>query len=328
MTDKNTFPEKASFQDSIQTSGRLRQSTGLAHGAVLLRAERLSFAFAGGTPVLRDASLHLKGGASVGLLGANGAGKTTLLGALTGTVRGTTGGSVRLDVRGLPARRAIGFATQAIALYPVLTVEENVGHLARLLLGREEAKAAIARTLEEFALGPIARTRVHHLSGGQRRLVHLAASFVHAPPIRLLDEPTVALDFEARQLVVRRVRAWREEGAAVLVTAHYPEDIEELSTELVLLRDGKTRDLGTLGAVLSNQARTLSLRGARPVSPPADASWELTLATSSLEEVRSKLGEVPSDVHLSELRLSGNRLRDILLRDPSLSAFARESEGP
>ncbi|WP_158623337.1 ATP-binding cassette domain-containing protein [Corallococcus sp. CA053C] len=301
---------------------------GLTHGTVLLRAERLSFAFSEGTPVLRDASLHLKGGASVGLLGANGAGKTTLLGALTGTVRGTTGGSVRLDVGGLPARRAIGFATQAIALYPVLTVEENVGHLARLLLGRAEAKAAIARTLEEFALGPIARTRVHHLSGGQRRLVHLAASFVHAPPIRLLDEPTVALDFEARQLVVRRVRAWREEGAAVLVTAHYPEDIEELSTELVLLRDGKTRDLGALGAVLSNQARTLSLRGARPVSPPADASWELTLSTSSLEEVRSKLGEVPSDVHLSELRLSGNRLRDLLLRDPSLSAFARESEGP
>ncbi|WP_338277522.1 ABC transporter ATP-binding protein [Corallococcus caeni] len=321
MTDKHSFPEQEAFQDPIKTPGRLRQSLGPAHGTALLSAERLSFAFAQGTPVLRDASLHLKAGTSVGLLGANGAGKTTLLGALTGTVRGTTGGAVRLDVGGLPARRAIGFATQAIALYPVLTVEENVGHLARLLLGRAEAKAAIERTLEEFALGPIARTRVHHLSGGQRRLVHLAASFVHAPPIRLLDEPTVALDFEARQLVVRRVRAWREEGAAVLVTAHYPEDIEELSTELVLLRDGKTRDLGALGAVLSNQARTLSLRG-------AEASWELTLATSSLEEVRSKLGEVPSDVHLSELRLSGNRLRDILLRDPSLSAFARESEGP
>ncbi|GMT98549.1 hypothetical protein KH5H1_26680 [Corallococcus caeni] len=321
MTDKHSFPEQEAFQDPIKTPGRLRQSLGPAHGTALLSAERLSFAFAQGTPVLREASLHLKAGTSVGLLGANGAGKTTLLGALTGTVRGTAGGSVRLDVGGLPARRAIGFATQAIALYPVLTVEENVGHLARLLLGRAEAKAAIERTLEEFALGPIARTRVHHLSGGQRRLVHLAASFVHAPPIRLLDEPTVALDFEARQLVVRRVRAWREEGAAVLVTAHYPEDIEELSTELVLLRDGKTRDLGALGAVLSSQARTLSLRG-------AEASWELTLATSSLEEVRSKLGEVPSDVHLSELRLSGNRLRDILLRDPSLSAFARESEGP
>ncbi|WP_255424350.1 ATP-binding cassette domain-containing protein [Corallococcus praedator] len=301
---------------------------GPSHGNTLLFAERLSFAFARCAPVLRDVSLRLKGGTSVGLLGANGAGKTTLLGAITGTVQGTTGGSVRLDVGALPAHRAIGFATQAIALHPVLTVEENVGHLARLLLGRGEAKAAVARTLEEFALGPIARTRVHHLSGGQRRLVHLAASFVHAPPIRLLDEPTVALDFEARQLVVRRVRAWREEGAAVLVTAHYPEDIEELSTELVLLRNGETRDLGELGTVLSNQARTLSLRGARPVSPPAETSWELTLATGSLDEVRSKLGEVPSDVRLSELRLSGNRLRDILLRDPSLSAFARESEGP
>ncbi|RKH21143.1 ABC transporter ATP-binding protein [Corallococcus sp. CA047B] len=328
MTDKLVFPEEAVFQDPIKSPGRLRQSMGPSHGNTLLFAERLSFAFARCAPVLRDVSLRLKGGTSVGLLGANGAGKTTLLGAITGTVQGTTGGSVRLDVGALPAHRAIGFATQAIALHPVLTVEENVGHLARLLLGRGEAKAAVARTLEEFALGPIARTRVHHLSGGQRRLVHLAASFVHAPPIRLLDEPTVALDFEARQLVVRRVRAWREEGAAVLVTAHYPEDIEELSTELVLLRNGETRDLGELGTVLSNQARTLSLRGARPVSPPAETSWELTLATGSLDEVRSKLGEVPSDVRLSELRLSGNRLRDILLRDPSLSAFARESEGP
>ncbi|NVJ04424.1 ABC transporter ATP-binding protein [Myxococcus sp. AM001] len=291
---------------------------------VFLSAQGLSFAFAGGAPVLRDATLRLRGGTCVGLLGANGAGKTTLLGVLTRTVRGTTGGALRLDVGALPARRAIGFATQAIALYPVLTVEENVGHLAHLLLGRKEAKAAVDRTLEEFALGPIARTRVHHLSGGQRRLVHLAASFVHAPPIRLLDEPTVALDFEARQLVVRRVRAWREEGAAVLVTAHYPEDIEELSTELVLLRDGTTRDLGALGAVLSSQARTLSLRGERPT----DTAWELALTTNSLEEVRSKLGELPSDVHLSELRLSGNRLRDLLLRDPSLSAFARESEAP
>jgi ABC-2 type transport system ATP-binding protein len=260
----------------------------------------------------------------VGLLGANGAGKTTLLGAITRTVQGTTEGSLRLDVGAVPARRAIGYATQAIGLYPMLTVEENVGHLARLLLGRAEAKAAVARALAEFALEPIARTRVHHLSGGQRRLVHLAASFVHGPPIRLLDEPTVALDFEARQLVVNLVRGWRAEGVAVLVTAHYPEDIEELSTELVLLRDGTTRDLGELGAVLSNRARTLSLRGESPAPQPTSASWELTLATSRLDEVRAKLGEVPPDVRLSELRLSGNRLRDILLRDPSLSSFAAE----
>ena len=295
-------------------------------GPVLLSAEGLSFAYAGGAPVLRAASIQLRAGASVGLLGANGAGKTTLLGAVTRTVRGSTQGSLRLDVGALPARRAIGYATQAIGLYPMLTVEENVGHLARLLLGRAQARAAVARAMEEFALGPIARTRVHHLSGGQRRLVHLAASFVHAPPIRLLDEPTVALDFEARQLVVKLVRGWRAEGVAVLVTAHYPEDIEELSTELVLLRDGTTRDLGELGTVLSNRARTLCLRGDRPESPPMNASWELTLATGRLDEVRAKLGEIPPDVRLSELRLSGNRLRDILLRDPSLSSFAEETE--
>lgn len=298
------------------------------HGTILLSAEGMSFAYPRGAPVLRDATLRLRAGVSVGLLGSNGAGKTTLLGALTRTLRGTSGGTLRLDVTGIHERRAIGFATQAIALYPVLTVEENVGHLAHLLLGRKEAKAAIARALEEFALEPLARTRVHHLSGGQRRLVHLAASFVHAPPIRLLDEPTVALDFEARQLVVKRVRGWREEGAAVLVTAHYPEDIEELSTSLVLLRDGTTRDLGELGAVLSNRARTLSLRGEAPAPASTSAAWELTLATGSLEEVRAKLGEVPADVRLSELRLSGNRLRDILLRDPSLSSFATEAEAP
>lgn len=296
------------------------------HASVLLCAEDLSFAYTRGAHVLRNASLRLRAGASVGLLGANGAGKTTLLGALTRTVRGTAGGSLRLDVGALPARRAIGYATQTLALYPMLTVEENVGHLARLLLGRAEAKAAILRAIEEFALGTIARTRVHHLSGGQRRLVHLAASFVHGPPIRLLDEPTVALDFEARQLVIRRVRGWREEGAAVLVTAHYPEDIEELSTELVLLRDGTTRDLGALGAVLSSQSRSLLLQAERSASQSERTSWELTLATGRLDEVRAKLGEVPSDVRLSELRLSGNRLRDILLRDPSLSSFAEGTE--
>ncbi|NMO16537.1 ABC transporter ATP-binding protein [Pyxidicoccus fallax] len=283
----------------------------------------MSFSYAaGGAPVLREASIRLRAGASVGLLGANGAGKTTLLGVLTRTVRGITRGSLLLDAGVLPERRAIGYATQAIGLYPMLTVEENVGHLARLLLGRSQARAAVARAIEEFSLGSIARTRVHHLSGGQRRLVHLAASFVHGPPIRLLDEPTVALDFEARQLVVKLVRGWRAEGVAVLVTAHYPEDIEELSTELVLLRDGTTRDLGELGSVLSNRARTLSLRGDSPTS----ASWELTLATGTLDEVRAKLGEIPPDVRLSELRLSGNRLRDILLRDPSLSSFAEETE--
>ncbi|WP_275899244.1 ABC transporter ATP-binding protein [Pyxidicoccus caerfyrddinensis] len=296
------------------------------HGSVLLCAEGLSFAYTRGAHVLRNASLCLRAGASVGLLGANGAGKTTLLGALTRTVRGTAGGSLRLDVGALPARRAIGYATQALALYPMLTVEENVGHLASLLLRRAEAKAAICRAIEEFSLGSIARTRVHHLSGGQRRLVHLAASFVHGPPIRLLDEPTVALDFEARQLVVKRVRGWREEGAAVLITAHYPEDIEELSTELVLLRDGTTRDLGELGAVLSSQSRTLLLQAERSASRSESTSWELMLATGRLDEVRAKLGELPSDVRLSELRLSGNRLRDILLRDPSLSSFAEGTE--
>ncbi len=209
--------------------------------------------------VLKNVSFRIGPGESVGILGPNGVGKSTLLRALLDMHTGERSARVTYNGKvGIP-RTAVGFATQQTALYSQLTVAENLRHVARLTVPTRVCDA-VDRCLREYGLERIAKRRVHDLSGGWQRLVHLACSFAHDPAIRMLDEPTNALDFETRTRLIDLLATWRERGDVCLLTSHYPEDIDEMCSHALVLYDDQTTRFGRLSDLMASVTPELILR--------------------------------------------------------------------
>jgi ABC-2 type transport system ATP-binding protein len=291
--------------------------------AVQLRVQDLSFCYpAGEKDVLTGVGLDVAGGQVVGILGPNGSGKSTLLKAVLDAHRGRRGGRVSAQVDGadVDLRRVVGFASQQIALYQQLTVAENLRHAARTLLPWRQVRGAVDATVAEFGLAGVLGTPVERLSGGWQRMAHLAASFVHAPAIRLLDEPTAALDFAARGRLVELVGQWRRQGLAMVLTSHYPEDIEETCTHAVVIGDGAVARRGQLDALLGRISAELVVeiesRGVpttlRQPAPPTTGGL-----AASIETLLRENGCEPS-ARLKDVRVTKKTLRQLLASDPDL----------
>jgi ABC-2 type transport system ATP-binding protein len=289
----------------------------------MLTVKDLNFSYPGGGHVLLDACLQLDAGAVVGLLGANGSGKSTLLGAVTNTIDGDRRGLIEAAPE---AVGPIGYAAQDVALYHHLTVAENLAHAARLATRRWRVSDLVTRAIGDFALGPIAHRAARELSGGQQRITHIACSFVHAPSIRLLDEPTTSLDFETRQILIDLVARWREERIATLVTAHYPEDVEELCSTITVLIEGTTYALGSLRGYLARQGRLGYIELEQTGADAAVTSIELHRPLGSLAEILRAASQagIGADQPLHAIEIKPPALRDLLRRDPSLRAAVAE----
>jgi len=174
-----------------------------------------------GTSVIAGVTLTLRPGEIVGLVGANGGGKTTTLRMLAGMLRPDTGeGQVLgVDVRSPDAavRSQIGYMSQRLALYPDLTVAENLRFRARI---HRLTAAAVAETVARFALEPVLERRFDRLSGGWARRVQFAATLVHHPALLLLDEPTSGLDVATRRDIWEWLQTLAADGTAIVISTH------------------------------------------------------------------------------------------------------------
>jgi ABC-2 type transport system ATP-binding protein len=199
---------------------------------------------------LAGVDLVAQPGEIVGLLGRNGAGKTTLVGACTARVRPTVG-TVRLagiDVSRQPAevKRRIGVVPQHNTLDRSLAVADVLyWHCRYFNLSRRVARTRTGELLELFELSDRARERIFALSGGLARRLQLAVAIAHDPQIVFLDEPTTGLDVAARQILWQRIRELASAGASVLLTTHYLEEADQLSSRLVVLDGGRLIAQGT-----------------------------------------------------------------------------------
>jgi ABC-2 type transport system ATP-binding protein len=216
-----------------------------------------------------------------GLLGPNGSGKTTLIRLLTGLAR-ATGGEARILGMKMPSRQAlgvIGYMPQSEAIYPELSVGENLAFFARLE-GKAD-KSAIDRTLDLVELSDRKKTPALQLSGGMRRRLSLACTLVHGPKVLFLDEPTVGVDPALRVQFWTHFRRLAAEGTTILVASHVMDEAERCD-ELLFVRNGKVIGRGT-GAELRASAGQTDLEAAflvlsgldpqgRPLEPGADAS--------------------------------------------------------
>lgn len=208
----------------------------------------------GGRRALDGFSLTVRPGEIAGLIGHNGAGKTTFVEAVTGLVRPEAGRvtvcGVDATARPRAARAALGVAPQDIALYPQLTVREQLRLFAGLAgLRRADAGRAAGRIAEELLLTDVLDRRCAVLSGGQRRRTAAAAAMVGAPSVLLLDEPTAGADPETRQALLAAVRARAAAGAAVVYTTHYLPELVDLDATLAVARAGRVVARGERAAL-------------------------------------------------------------------------------
>ncbi|WP_282947692.1 ABC transporter ATP-binding protein [Cellulomonas endometrii] len=206
----------------------------------------------GDVVALDDVSLRVHEGELVGLLGPNGAGKSTLLSLVSG-LRRPDSGTVRLcggDPRDPAARVALGTTPQETGLPSTL----RVGEVVDLVAGHYRDPMPRGEVLERFGLTGLARRQTGGLSGGQRRRLAVALSLVGRPRVVLLDEPTTGLDVEARHTLWEALRDYQSDGATVLVTSHYLEEIEALARRVVVIGSGRVLVDDQLAAVLAMAA--------------------------------------------------------------------------
>ena len=213
-----------------------------------LRAADVHFAYRGRT-VLAGASLALRAGEVLSLLGANGAGKSTLLRLLLGFIA-PAGGSVEYDGRPLSAygRRAlaqrIAYVPQVHAMPFPYRVRDVVamGRLPAAGLWRTPGPSdheTVDRVLASMGIAHLAERVYTEISGGERQLALIARALTQGARTLVMDEPATGLDYGHQMRLIERVRALAGEGYAVLMTTHHPEHALLASTRVALLADGR-----------------------------------------------------------------------------------------
>ena len=213
--------------------------------------------------------LALEPGRIYGMLGPNGAGKTTLIRLLAGLAR-PSGGEARILGTRMPNREAlasIGYMPQSEAIYPELSVAENLEFFARLE-GHAD-KAAIDRVLDLVELSARKGTPALHLSGGMRRRLSLACTLVHEPKVLFLDEPTVGVDPALRVQFWGHFRRLAGAGTTILVASHVMDEADRCD-ELVFVRSGKVIGRGT-GAEMRARTGVQDLEAAFLIMSGLDA---------------------------------------------------------
>ena len=207
-----------------------------------IEAEGLVKSF-GQRRALDGVSLRVKSGEVYGLLGPNGSGKTTLIRSLVGLVE-PDAGTVRVLGSSIPNLRVlsqVGYMTQAAALYPDLSVEENVQFFAAIY----GAASGVRPALEMVELWERRSSVVGTLSGGMRTRASLACALVHRPRVLLLDEPTVGVDPQLRRQFWNRFREMASQGVTILVSSHVMDEAERCQ-RLGLIRAGRLLAEGTV----------------------------------------------------------------------------------
>jgi ABC-type Fe3+/spermidine/putrescine transport system ATPase subunit len=200
--------------------------------------------------VLRDISLEIAEGEFLTILGESGSGKTTLLRILAGFEHSTAGevwmSGERLDTQP-PYRRRVNTVFQHYALFPHMTVEQNVGyglHIAKRPAAEIESR--VVETLAKVKMSAYAKSKPSKVSGGQQQRIALARALVNRPRLLLLDEPLSALDANLRrQMQVELKALQREVGITFIFVTHDQEEAMVMSDRIALLRSGELEQVAS-----------------------------------------------------------------------------------
>jgi ABC-2 type transport system ATP-binding protein len=208
----------------------------------------------GKTVAVDGLSLSVRKGEVLGLLGPNGAGKSTSVSLAVG-LRAPDAGTVTID-GGNPSdpavRQRIGVAPQALAIYDLLSGEENLRFFGQVYgLSGAALEARVAWCLEFVGLTDRRKDWAGGYSGGMKRRLNLAAALLHDPDLLLLDEPTVGVDPQSRNSIFESIESLHRQGRTVIYTTHYMEEAARLCDRIAIVDHGQLLALGTVDDLIA-----------------------------------------------------------------------------
>ena len=200
--------------------------------------------------VVDNLNIEIDEGEIFGLLGPNGAGKSTTMNMITGIVRPTLG---NVEFMGKDFRKnhkelidKLGYIPQDLAIHGNLKAWENVELFTSLYgIKGAELKARIDESLEYVGLLEKRNEYAKTFSGGMKRRLNIACAIGHHPKLLIFDEPTVGIDPQSRNFILDKIKKSNENGATVIYTSHYMEEVEAICTRIAIMDNGKVIATGT-----------------------------------------------------------------------------------
>lgn len=215
----------------------------------MIKSENLKKLY-GATVAVDDVSFEVQKGETFGLLGPNGAGKTTTIKMLCGLLK-PDAGTITLDGKTDPGltdvRMSFGVVPQSLALYGELSALENLFFFGRIYgLSGQKLKERVRICLEIAGLTERSKERVSKYSGGMKRRLNMVCSLLHDPPILLLDEPTVGVDPQSRNLIFETIEEMSKQGRTIIYTTHYMEEAQRLCDRVAIIDQGRILDMDSV----------------------------------------------------------------------------------
>ncbi len=277
-----------------------------------------------GLVAVDEVSFEVPRGHTFGLLGPNGAGKTTTINILCGLLKPDEG-RISLDGKADPTqpgvRASLGVAPQSLALYQELTAQTNLEFFGRIngLAGRQ-LKDRVAACLEMAGLTQRRKDRVATFSGGMKRRLNLVCSLLHEPSILLLDEPTVGVDPQSRNLIFDSIEKLKSEGRTIIYTTHYMEEAERLCDRVAILDHGKMLALDTVENLITQHGGPSHIEAELESAPdkPDELARRLGVEGFSIEQNTVRFETTEPMQSLAALNQSGVRFRALKVETANL----------
>ncbi len=195
-------------------------------------------------------NLDIKEGEVFGLLGPNGSGKTTTINCLLSLLTYDKGEVLVFGEQMQPDRydlkKQIGVVMQNVAVFEALTVYENVDYFCGLYIkDKATRKQYVEEAIQFVGLEDFKKFYPKKLSGGLLRRLNIACGIAHKPKLIILDEPTVAVDPQSRNKILEGITELNRQGATIIYTSHYMEEVEQICTRIAIMDKGKNLALGT-----------------------------------------------------------------------------------
>ena len=299
------------------------------HPAIQVQSLYKSF---GSFQAVKGADFSAQPGEILSLLGPNGAGKSTTIAMLSGLLEPDSGQAFIMghSVQEEPAaaKDSLGVVPQEIALYPDLSVRENLVFWGKMYgLRGATLRQRVDQVLDVIGLADRQKDHINKFSGGMKRRVNIGAALLHKPQVVIMDEPTVGIDPQSRRHILDNVKALNAQGMTVLYTTHYMEEAQELSDHIAIMDQGAIIAYGTheeLIRLVGEQTRidlTLSREDER-----VSAAWQALSGVSSVASSEGLVTVLVEDSNqvLPRLFEAANqfetRITSVDIQEPNLEA--------
>lgn len=210
---------------------------------MIVKIENLVKTYKNGVKALDKLNFQVREGEIFGLLGPNGSGKTTAINCLLALLNYEEGNIEVFEQEMKPTsyelKRDIGVVSQNVAVFEELTVYENIDYFCGLYINDKQLRKQLVEEAIDFvSINDFRKFFPRKLSGGLLRRLHIACGIAHKPKLIIFDEPTVGVDPQSRNKILEGIKRLNQEGATIIYTTHYMEEVEELCDYIIIMDKG------------------------------------------------------------------------------------------